>query len=458
MRGTFHRRLLPAVATLGLVMLGGCAPHRARPNVVIIVVDTLRADGLGCYGAVGDPTPAIDRLAAKGIRFERCVSQAPWTLPSVATLLSGRYPTSHGADNFTSVLPKKLRLMAQDFRAAGYATGAVVSHRFVSIQKGFDRGFDSFDQSNTLGHDAVTSPGVTKKALQWLGKIEKERKTPFFLFLHYFDPHYSYMSHEGNPPGPPYDGPLKAGMDIWELRKKLESASTEDLDFVKNLYAGEIRFTDGEIGKVFDYLEERQIARNTVIVFTADHGEEFMEHGWLGHTKNLYDNLVLVPLIIRYPGGDEGSVRRDPAMLVDLFATIENLAGLEAHPTEGRDLFGDDRSDRPCVSEVEFDPSGAKYLGRKFLRREMEKRSDMRSIYRAGWKAIENRITGEWELFDITNDPGEIENVAGRETDRLEDLRGDLAKWERSIVKGTGEAEPLDSAQIEELRALGYIR
>ncbi len=450
------------LSTLLLLVLG-CAGglQEGHLNVVLIVVDTLRADALGCYGAAGNPTPQIDLLASRGVRFDRCISQAPWTLPSIATILTGLYPSAHGTRSFSSILPEDLRTMTRDFRSAGYATGAVVSHRFVTRQKGFAHGFQFFDASNNKGHEYVSSAGVTEIALNWLENQSEPQSEdePFFLFLHYFDPHYNYQEHSGfaTVEGD-YNGPLSPGMDIWDLREALESGNGDDIRYLRNLYEGEVRYVDNEIGRIFEYLDSRGLWENTVVVFTSDHGEEFLEHGWLGHTRNLYDNLIRVPLIISAPRLSKGTVRDDSAMLVDLYATVGRLAHLESPLNHGIDLFDGTISDRVCISEVNFDPESNMYAPRKIVAREAIKHTEMRAVERGNWKAIEDRLRGEWKLYHRGDDPGEIRDRATSNPDILHQLQSDLSNWEDSILRGRVESEVLDSSQIEELRSLGYVR
>lgn len=443
-----------------LLLLVGCAcgVHDGRLNVILIVVDTLRADALGCYGAAADPTPQIDRLALRGVRFDRCISQAPWTLPSITTIMTGRYPSSHGAGSFVSVLPEDLRTMTKDFRGAGYVTSGVVSHRFLTKKKGFARGFQFFDESNNRNHDYISSRGVSNVALRWLKKRSESK--PFFLFLHYFDPHYNYKEHEEFTTITPYDGPLHAGMDIWEIRESLQNGpvNENDIRYLRELYDGEVRYLDSEIGRVLNYLDENDLFKKSVVVFTSDHGEEFMEHGWLGHTRNLHDNLLRVPLIICAPKLPGRTARDDPAMLIDLYSTMEKLAGLDPPANFGIDLFGEQVSGRACIAEVDFNPETTMKARPAIIEREKVKHTEMRAVERGEWKAIEDRLTGEWELFHVGEDRDEMKDRASSHPDTLQSLQLVLDEWEKSIEQGATETEVLDSSQIEELRSLGYVQ
>lgn len=439
-----------------LLLTAGCAGEVApgRLNVILIVVDTLRADYLGCYRPTAGLSPSIDSLASSGVRFETCISQAPWTLPAVSTILTGLYPSSHGAINLNNALATSVPTLAEKLRAADYATGAVVSHRLVNAKRGIARGFDFFEDKSSRSRDFVSSELLTDAATAWLDDC----RDPFFLFLHYFDPHYNYMAHEAHTITSPYNGPLEPDMDIWELREIRQDLTDDDLRFLQELYEGEIRHLDRQIGRLLAYLDEKGLSENTVLIFTADHGEEFMEHGWLGHTRNLYGTVLRVPLIIRKPGLQKGEVREDPAMLVDLYKTTLRLLGLEPGVSDGRDLFEEKRLEVPCFSEVDFNPGEIGRATGKTLEREMNKLARMRSVQVLEWKAIEDQLSGTWELFNLKNDPLEKRNLAALETEELARLKSMLSQWVLAPRHEPGKMDELSADQIDELRSLGYVR
>ncbi len=453
----------PGVVLLaGMLLFASCASRpgeEPRPNVILIVVDSLRRDALGCYGAPAGSSDAIDALAAGGVRFSTCISQAPWTLPSTTTILSGLYPTSHGTTNIPSRIPSSVPLLAGRMKKLGYRTGAVVSHDLVGSGRGFERGFDFFDESNARGHTYVSSKSVTDIALDWIDRGGE----PFFLFVHYFDPHFVWVEHEGLTPDAPYDGPLRPGMNIWKIRDEAETLGRDDIDYLRRLYAGEVRFTDKEIGRLAAHLEETGLDGATVILLTADHGEEFLEHGWLGHTRNLYQNLLAVPLIVRAPGRLEPAVREDAAMLVDVVPTILRLAGVKKSDMPqnlpGTALFDRVMGDRPLFSEVDYDPNDEEG-GVPRMRRKMQKTAHLRSVIAGDWKAIENRAAGTAELYRLADDGAEMKDLAGREetTERLREMEARIARWEREIPRGEQEKIELSPVERKKLEALGYIR
>src|SRR5262245_8136636 len=293
-----------AAAAVFLCALAGCgggASGAARgtglpkpKRAVLIVVDTLRADHLGCYGYPLSTTPAVDRLAGEGVRFEHALTTAPWTLPAVGALLTAQHPTALGIGDQGTALPLEVDTLAELLKGAGFATGAVISHSFCSARWNLNQGFDSFDESNVAGHDGVSSPGVTEKALAF---VDAHADEPFFLWVHLFDPHFAYIQHEGfefaGPEG--YQGPIESGLSYQKLRKvELTAADGEQ---VRAFYDSEVAFTDRHVGMLLDGLRERGLYDDALIVFTADHGEEFLERGRIGHGWSLYQELLHVPLI-----------------------------------------------------------------------------------------------------------------------------------------------------------------
>ena len=424
--------------------LGGCAPAtdgRAAPNVVLVVVDTLRADHLSCYGHARETSPHLDRLAAEGVRFERAISQAPWTTPSVASLMTSRYPSAVGVGSERAVLADELELLPELLARAGYLTGAVVSHTFCSARWNFDQGFDWFDQSNIGGHAAVTSPGVTARALEFVDWAGDE---PFFLWAHYFDPHFRYVEHEGLEYGGrgDYDGPIESGLDFKYLFDRRFDLTPADLNELRRIYDSEVAFTDRWVGALLDGLRERGRYDDTLVVVTGDHGEEFGDHGDLGHARQLYRELLGVPLIVKPPVGARGvpppgSVATHPVALLDVLPTILELAGFEAlHGLEGRGLFGP-TDPRPIVSET-------------------ARAGGVRSVTLGEWKLIQWLEDGRSELYRISIDPRERADLAAELPDEVERLEAALARWERDTRVRVERELDLSPEELERLQALGY--
>jgi arylsulfatase A-like enzyme len=411
------------------------APTEPRPNVLLIVVDTLRADHLGAYGYARPTSPNLDRFADTAVRYERAWSQAPWTTPSVAALLTSRQPLSFGITDVDSTLPEGATLLSERLAAAGYRTGAVVSHRFVSRRWGFAQGFESFDDTNARDHDAITSPQITAQALRFLDEHRDER---FFLWLHYFDPHFAYREHAdfAFDRAGAYDGPVQPGVRFGDLLRRQATLGPADARELERLYDSEIAFTDEHIGRVLAHLAETGLDANTLVVFTADHGEEFLEHGRLGHTKTLYDEVLRVPLLVRTPGVAPGVVDA-PVALVDVAPTILDALGLPPDAeAAGRVL--------PRPSE-RVDPE-------RVVLASSERRQRKITAVSEGFKLIR---TGEQvEYYDLTRDPGERSPLADRDVGPF--ARLDAATRELAVANTPGAAVELSEDERERLRLLGY--
>jgi len=418
--------------------LGAAAP--AAPNsVVLIVIDTLRRDHLGTYGYERDTSPALDEFADASVRYTQARSQAPWTTPSIASLLTSRYPEQLGVTDVESVLPEAATLLSERLQEAGVATGAVVSHRFSSKRWGFDQGFDYFDDSNALGHDAVTSPDVTDKALAFL---DAHRDTPFFLYVHYFDPHFAYREHAGFafPRESPYAGPIRPDVRFGELLRRQALLTAEDARELERLYDSEIAFTDAEVGRILARLDELGLDDRTLVVITADHGEEFLDHGRIGHTKTLYDELIAVPLLVRWPGQAAGVVTA-PVALLDIAPTVLGALDLPADPgAAGRPLPRP--GDPPPADRVLFSAT--------------QRPTSQRAVIGGGYKLIDPG-DGALELYFLADDPGERRNLADAEPAVRERLAAALAGFEPgSDPPAAAHSLDLSDTDREALRALGY--
>ena len=462
------RRPTVLAGALLALALTGCSGEPRRSSVLLVVVDTLRQDHLGCYGYERDTSPHIDRLAAGAVRYAHAYAAASWTTPSVACLLTSRYPSELGILTEPNRLDDRFVLLSEVLSGEGYATAAVVSHYFLGSQWNFGQGFDSFDESSirashptlpdgtSLGHSGVSSPSVTDSALAFL---RQPRDRPFFLFVHYFDPHYDYLEHEGyrfSRPG--YEGPVRSGTPYTDLISQLASLDDEDRRHLVDLYDSEVAFTDEHIGRLLDGLEELGLAEDTLVVLTADHGEELLDRGNIGHGHSLYEEQIAVPLIVRYPGGDPRVVEESVG-LVDLFPTLLSYLGVPiAHRISGRSFLGtgDDPSAarRPVFSETDWGRS--------------------RSVVRRRLKLHLHLPSTQQRLFDLAVDPGERDDLLpriaagvplGDGPDRptrgdLQELQGRLEGWMETMERLRHEADSVDLTDEEkaQLRALGYLQ
>ena len=335
-------------------LLLGCDP--LAPNVVLFVVDTLRADALGPYGNTWIDTPHLDAFAADAMLFESAFSSSSWTRPAMASLLTGLHPGHHGVMKVGDGLPAQVKTLAEHFAAGGYATAFVTANPSASRAFGFDQGFEEtiqlFDSS---GHRVSTaemladSDAVTRAALAWV----RAARRPFFLTLLSIDPHAPY-----SPParldryGGTYTGPIDGRLETLR-RGDFDEA---DRARIRALYAGEVAFADESFGKILRGLEALAALESSVIVFTSDHGEEFWEYGRLGHGHSLVDLLLRVPLLIRTPSGSEAGRRIARSVaLIDVAPTLLSLAGLPTAPElDGQSLFDEAPRAVPLLASLAY--------------------------------------------------------------------------------------------------------
>ena len=434
----------------------GCSPDAGRssggPNVLLVVVDTLRADRLGCYGNPRGLTPRLDALAADGVLFEEASAHAPWTLPSTASLLTGRLPAQHGAGGrlgaFTR-LSKGVPTLAGHFKRAGYATGAVVNVSFLGRDFGLAKGFEHHDlEAFESNREVRRAEATTDAALAWVRSDRGGR--PFFLLAHYFDPHAVY-----DPPQP-YRRRFALGPDredesfvfgtrehMMALRAGGLGLKPEVIARAQALYDGEVAYTDAHVGRLLDGLGDLGVLEDTLVAVTSDHGEEFLDHDGFEHGHTLYRELVHVPLIFRGPGL-EAQRFSGGVGLVDVSATLCELAGLE--PLEGSagrsllGLLGQDRG-RDVLAHGNFwGPPLSSW------------RTDQEKLIRNAPGAART-----FELYRWREDRGERDDRAAAEPERVAALREELAAAEAGLAGPDGEAVELDEQRRRELESLGYM-
>jgi arylsulfatase A-like enzyme len=439
---------------IGVVWIDGTLVRPKGPNVIVIVVDTLRGDHIGFHGYFRPTSPSIDRFAEDSIVFPNAQCQAPWTTASVGSLLTSRYPEELGLRD--SIHPARtddrFLFLAEIFKDNGYRTHAVVSHTYIGTPLGFAQGFDTFDEENAQGHAHISSPSLTEKAIVFLDSNEEE---PFFLFLHYFDPHFAYVLHSSFDYYPDYKGPIPSGMPYRDLVRFIPEMSEEDIDYVRALYDSEIRFTDEHIGELLNALKAHGLYDDSLIVFTADHGEAFLdrEDKKIGHERTLYQELIRVPLMIKPAGNSPRIVVDQHVGLVDLVPTLLAHIGLSApknYRLDGRVL---PLSDAEALSKMEPQPvfSETKARGRW-----------MQSVTWDHWKLIYNRKFDIPMLFNLAEDPGETSAVNEEHPEIFENLKAALNLWSDEIQQksqGVEVSQPeFTPEQLEQLRSLGYVQ
>ncbi len=424
--------------------------HAEKPrNVILISIDTLRQDRVGAYGYGRPTTPHLDALAARGVLFENATAPSSWTVPSHVSLFTGLYPHSHGATGQVQSMSRSAVPLASWLGSFGYDTGGVVNASLLDRSRGFARGFDHFE----LVHRPLPEPAAPLVDAQALAWLDQPHDQPFFLFVHHYDVHSDYAPKDQYRKMfvRPYDGIATGATDQLKAARlgRLELGPA-DAQHLSDLYDAEIRQIDDELGRFFDELERRGYLEGTIVILTADHGEEFLEHGRFLHGWSLYDELVQVPLLISGPGIPRGVRVAEPVSLVDIFPTVTGLLGLAAPPVlEGIDLSRGWReraplpADRPLFFETDW------WLGRA----EGEWK---RAVQRGSWKLHYAHPKEQWELYDLARDPGEHEDLAAREPERVSELRTLLAPRLGSTATSTPRVEPSEE-EMEQLRALGYV-
>jgi hypothetical protein len=540
---------------VALVPLCACAapvpPPRFEPaptrGIVLISLDTLRADHLGCYGYGRDTSPFLDRLAERGTLFLHHVVQIPSTLPSHMSMLTGLYPGEHGVFGPSAVLSPKIPLVAEVLHRAGVRTSGHTEGGWVSGRFGFRRGFD--DWSDTPYASDTDVARTFDRGIAFLRTLEPGSK--FFLFLHTYSIHDPYRPPEPYrsrfwPGPPPPDTPDPTGRDLQRINAGKLRLPPRGLEYYEALYDASIRYVDSELERFYAALEELGLVRETTLIVTSDHGEEFREHGRLAHTQAHYECLH-APLIVVHPAQRTGTRVATVTQTVDLAPTIYELAGVTGPPVSGRSLLPRLRdpetpSDERGYSEAEIywgmskslivaregrldqllwfarAPDDGGFWSTGKLRvdafrshltfdavtlgqpREVEVVSDGQPVARLSvtttWQRFAVDLPGaegakrdvllrcatcvvpaeigagpdrrclsfkvrglpvdRFELYDLARDPAGADELSARRLDRARELLRDLAAYRHSALQPIGRSE-LPPAQLEELRALGYL-
>ena len=395
-------------------LLGACGGAPDAPSgVLLVTLDTTRADALGCYGNPGARTPALDRLARGGVRFARAYAPAPLTLPSHASLLTGALPPEHGVhENGRQALGGELETLAEACAARGWRTAAFVGAKVLSAHYGLARGFEVYDDLTDARGVERDAAAVTDAALEWLAATEG----PFFAWVHYFDPHF------------PYDPPPGA--------------------LGATPYLAEVAHADAQLGRLLDWLERAGRSRGTLVVVTADHGEALGEHGEATHGALVHDSTLRVPLIVARRGRfARGRVVDTPVHLVDVAATICEL--LDWPPLAG----ARGRSLAPALAGEPLEPLPL-YAESEYCR------------INFGWSPLRALVDGDWkyiaapapELYDLGADPGELNDVSAEHPGVTRRLAAQLEALLASLPRTATADVALDDAARAELEALGYAQ
>ncbi len=391
----------------------------ARPNLLLVTLDTTRVDRLGAYGHLAAQTPRLDELADRGLRFERAYAHAPLTLPTHASLFTGTFPPEHGIhDNGRNALGEQLTTLAEIFSARGFSTGAFVSAIALDGSFGLDRGFDIYDDDlGSMGPGGTRlldrpASEVVDSALSWLATC----KSPFFAWVHFYDPHADYS--------PPADFTLE------------------------DPYDGEIAYVDAQLGRLLGWLESRRLAKETLIVVIADHGESLGEKGEHTHASLIYEGTQHIPWVMTWPGQIvAGSRSDDLVQQVDLLPTLMELYDWSVpEAASGRSLVpllrGDSLEPAPIYVESEYCALNFGW-------------SPLRGIIEGNWKYIDAPTP---ELYDLSSDPGETQNLAESAAEVAARLQGRLRALLDSMESYAPAAVVLEEGMSEGLSDLGYVQ
>jgi len=494
---------------------------RSRPNIIIILIDTLRADHLSCYGHSRRTSPHIDALAERGCVFEKVVSPAPWTPPSHASLFTGTYPSRHGVDRSHLILDPSLTPLPEVLKRHGYRTYGVSSNYWLSRETRFDRGFDEFVHSWQLVQTHGTNKPLQRQQLRqdlhlasaaeaggvkaklgdfvneqferarqrlrrshhlcddgarrvnafvhrWLPRWRRD-EAPFFAFLHFMEPHIRYAAprqyHRMHVPrGVSDDRVQRLNQDPWKYLTGSAPMGGEEFEILRGLYDGEVSYIDYQIGQLTGMLESAGLLDETAIFLTSDHGENLGEHGLMDHCYCLYDTLLRVPLIAHYPTAF-GRGRRVAGQVQthDLFPTILELAGIGDDPVwsqvQSRSLLGDPGNRIAFAEYLEPQPPLP-------VLRQRYPGFEGKEFDRALRTAETDRLKYVWgsdgrdELYDLAADPTESKNLIDEQPEKAKSLYSALETWLASFQHSAQDQETveLDESTIKKLEQLGYLQ
>ena len=442
--------------TLALTSALGCGRARSEhaPKLAILIsIDTLRADHLGCYGYDRPTSPNLDAFARDAVVFENARSTAPWTLPAHGALLTGRYPSRLGLSSAASLLPPEVPTLAELLRDGGWRTAAFVNSRFLSERHGFDRGFDHFEYLPETYHQIGAAASLLESAAEL---IEMPRDRPLFVFLHIYDVHSDYRArhvyqHERVDA---YDG-RAAGLtpQLLAVRNGELALPPADLAHLVDLYDAQIREIDANLGAFFERLREHGSFEDSLIALVSDHGDEFLEHGGVLHGRSHYREILHVPLVVRQTGWPRGRRVSTPVSTVDVTPTVLSALGVPLPESlEGWDLS-------PlalAVGSPDVSPGGEERILFSEAPQGAGRRGASRSARQGRYTLHLDEAGGTHRLYDLESDPGEEVDVSRREPERSARMLAALDRF-ADEARAHSELRELTSEERDALRRLGYL-
>jgi arylsulfatase A-like enzyme len=449
---------MSGLAALLVLLTGASKPIAITPapprRILLITIDTLRADALSCYRAQTPGTPALDALAGDSVVFRQARSAAPWTLPALASVMTGVSPQVHLATGLGGRVPDRLTTVAEALRRAGYRTAALVSSPLLSRTAHLDQGFQEY---TAFPGDPAAKPAdpdqLAGLAARWLRGKEKEK---FFLWVHFYDPHTPFEAPavylQGKEPPPGLRRDLTVGEHL-AIRLRQRDPGTAEREWIRQLYRAEVRWVDAAVGSLIAELKRSGHYEDTLIVLLSDHGDEFWEHGRVGHGHTLYEELLRVPFLVKLPGDPGGHRRGDvatPVSTASLAATILELAG---NPLPSR---------YPAAPSLAPWLRGETVLPSPLLSTGVQRLEEQEAILFGGFELIRWETSGRQELYDLDHDPAETLDLAGSTPRKVKeggllldrmDAESNRARKELGLQR---ERVPLDPEAVKRLRALGY--
>ena len=428
---------------------------KTLPSLLLITIDTLRADRLPFYGYKRNTAPFLGKLAEHGIVFTNAYSTSSWTVPAVTSMVTGVYPSSHGITRGSikkahvyrqERIPRKLPNLPEQLQALGYRTYAITANTHLMKDLGFGRGFDRYD---CIGF--CTAEKVNRVFLEWKQEIESQN-SPVFVWLHYFDPHIPYIGRQpwlNQYQSDETEGECTTISSVSrpvKLGRVLQKKGPRILTLIQSHYDSEINYCDEHIKKLF---QEFPSLEQYAVVFTADHGEEFMEHGKLGHGRNLYNNTVRIPLFVRIPGKTSTTTSKDVVSLIDVAPTLLAIAGGKAPPSwQGRALIN---------QKGRVSPMKERYVLAQLNNGIV---SPMKALIGSNWKLIINDKTQDKELYDLMNDHTERTNITTAQPEKTKQQNDIFQKLVLTLPPApkAKKNKPLQKDKEEMLRSLGYIQ
>jgi len=476
-----RRTILASALAVAIAVLPSCPetaetppPDPGGPNVLLIVLDTMRSDVFGCYGHPGALTPRLDRLARESTLYTRFYATNFWTLPTHASLLTGLYPTQCQATSETNHLPEHVTTLAERLSDAGYATGAVVHNAWISRERGFAQGFQDFTEA---WRDRARSPVMAERkgadrAGQW---IKEHADSPFFLLVNFNIVHMPYtpsarMFQSVRSREWPRERvqPLRRITGMWSHLAGRLRLTESDYRILRELYEAEVAHADSFVGRVLDALEETGRTDDTIVIVTSDHGENLGEHGMIDHLLSMYETTLHLPLIIRYPKRfAPGSKVSGLTSQVDVVPTVLDVCGLP--PTDhgallalGRSLADEDFTPPDyVVAENDRPVNGVELMKANFPEFDVSTIDHpIRTLITARHKLVWH-LPDRTELYDLVADPGELRDIANENPELRRRLHGTLEHWTKvtsGSLRAVGACGGGVCAAEDELRGLTYIK